>query len=94
MDWKTPGIYPQEVFLSPPAALPTGVPAFLGFTQPEATVPPESPQRLTHWEQFALLCGPPPAKATWPMRCRDSSSTADACAMLSVSTPPYSPNRH
>ncbi|MGD9101253.1 MAG: phage tail sheath family protein, partial [Anaerolineae bacterium] len=55
--YQTPGVYKEEVFLTPPAELLTGVPAFLGFT---AQVPQDEggdekfnePQMLTLWPQF------------------------------------------
>jgi len=53
---KTPGVYREDVFLTPSAELRTGVPAFLGYAAPkdqtqvikEANVP----QLLTLWPQF------------------------------------------
>lgn len=54
----TPGVYREDVFPSRRAALPTGVPAFLGRTSNEAA---SQPVRLTRFSQLAELFGPPPA---------------------------------
>jgi Bacteriophage tail sheath protein len=47
--YSTPGVYKEDVFLAPAAALRTGVPAFLGYTQKG---PSNAPQMLTLWPQF------------------------------------------
>ena len=64
--YKTPGVYYEEVFPAPAAELHTGVPAFLGFTQ---KVPEDdggnkqfhTPHRLTLWPQFEEMFGTFPA---------------------------------
>ena len=66
-----PGVYRQEVFLKPPPALQTGVPAFVGFAGP----PPggnariNQPVALTRKEEFAASFSTP-----------DGSFLADAIA--------------
>lgn len=54
--YQTPGLYRQDVFERPLAALETGVPVFLGLAarQPESRV-----QRLTLWQQFVDQLGDP-----------------------------------
>lgn len=56
--YQTPGVYPEEVLLVPPAQLPTGVPALLGFAQ-LAGGQPYQPERLTRWQQFEQRFGTP-----------------------------------
>ncbi len=53
---QTPGVYREDVFPAQPAALPTGVPAFLGRT---ARGTANQPVRLTRFSQLAELSGPP-----------------------------------
>ena len=53
---KTPGVYREDVFLTPSSELRTGVPAFLGCT---ARVHANTPQLLTLWPQFEEAFGPP-----------------------------------
>jgi phage tail sheath protein FI len=55
---QTPGVYREDVFPARRAALPTGVPAFLGRTSRGAA---EQPVRLTRFGQLAEAFGPPPA---------------------------------
>jgi len=54
--YQTPGIYRQDSFERPLAALQTGVPVFLGVAarQPDSRV-----QRLTLWQQFVDQLGEP-----------------------------------
>lgn len=56
--FQAPGVYKEEVFRQPAAALRTGVPAFLGYT---ATAPGDAqpPYELTLWSQFEPNFGPP-----------------------------------
>lgn len=55
--YQTPGVYREDVFPARRAALPTGVPAFLGATT-RGNV--NEPVRLTLFSQFAEAFGPPP----------------------------------
>lgn len=55
---QAPGLYRQDVFPARRAALPTGVPAFLGYTS-RGTV--NEPVRLTLFSQLAAAFGPPVA---------------------------------
>jgi len=55
---QTPGVYREDVFPAQRAALPTGVPAFLGQTSRGAV---NQPVRLTRVSQLAEAFGPPPA---------------------------------
>jgi uncharacterized protein len=52
--YKTPGVYKEDVFPAPEFRLLTGVPAFLGFA---TTGPVNEPQRLTVWSQFVDTFG-------------------------------------
>jgi len=62
--YKTPGVYVEEKFLPPGVELPTGVPAFLGYT---AECPRDDedekkfyiPQLITLWPQFEEYFGKP-----------------------------------
>ena len=60
---KTPGVYREDVFLTPSRGLRTGVPAFLGYATPrnaaQAIIEANAPQRLTRWPQFEEFFGPP-----------------------------------
>jgi phage tail sheath protein FI len=56
MPYQTPGVYREDVFPARRAALPTGVPAFLGQTSLGV---PNRPVRLTRFAQLAELFGPP-----------------------------------
>jgi hypothetical protein len=63
--YQTPGVYPEKVLLVPPAQLPTGVPALLGFARkrnPHEQLTggqPYQPERLTRWPQFEqMFCTP------------------------------------
>lgn len=55
---QAPGLYREDVFPARRAALPTGVPAFLGYTG-RGTV--NEPVRLTLYSQLAAAFGPPVA---------------------------------
>lgn len=55
---QTPGLYREDVFPARRAALPTGVPAFLGQTSRGTA---NQPVRLTRFSQLAEAFGPPPA---------------------------------
>src|SRR6185369_11448778 len=55
---QAPGVYREDVFPAQPAALPTGVPAFLGRTSLGTA---DQPVRLTRFSRFTDLFGPPPA---------------------------------
>lgn len=57
---QTPGLYREDVFPVTQAALPTGVPAFLGQTS-LGTI--NQPVRLTRFPQFAEAFGLPPKKS-------------------------------
>lgn len=51
--YMTPGVYKEDVFLTPPTALRTGMPAFLGFVKEKrlwALI--NGPQMITLWNQF------------------------------------------
>ena len=59
-NYRTPGVYKEEVLLTPTARLPTGVPVFLGLTERM----PAGPERLeslalTRWPQFEQKFGRP-----------------------------------
>lgn len=54
--YKTPGVYREDVFPAPAVELLTGVPAFIGFA---VQGPANTPQRLTVWAQFENAFGPP-----------------------------------
>jgi phage tail sheath protein FI len=56
---QTPGIYREDIFPARQAALPTGVPAFLGQTAGGAA---DRPARLTRFSQLAESFGAPPAE--------------------------------
>jgi hypothetical protein len=53
--YSRPGVYPQEVFLKPPAILQTGVPAFVGFADPLGDVQINQPVSLSRKEEFGAL---------------------------------------
>jgi len=53
---QTPGVYREDVFLTRPISLPTGVPAFLGRA---ASGDPNIPSRLTLASQLPEAFGPP-----------------------------------
>lgn len=62
--YSTPGIYPQDVFVPPPAALRTGVPAFIGLiSRSEANAAgidvsmPNVLTPITLWPQFSARFG-------------------------------------
>lgn len=58
-DYKTPGVYQEEIFPPPAVTLRTGVPAFLGYS---SLAPKEAgPRLLTIWPQFAQNFGASPA---------------------------------
>ncbi len=62
MTFRAPGVYPREVFLTPPPGLRTAVPVFLGFVRaddPVAAALLDTPQALTAWPQFSGLFGLP-----------------------------------
>jgi uncharacterized protein len=64
--YAAPGVYREDLFLTPTAELPTGVPAFLGFTEraPQGNGGEEQfglPQVLTRWPEFVTNFGPPVA---------------------------------
>jgi phage tail sheath protein FI len=54
--FQAPGVYRQDVFPPPPAALLTGVPVFLGYA---ASGPIGQPLPLTMWPRFEQVLGPP-----------------------------------
>ncbi len=58
--YRTPGVYTENVFLSPAAELLTGVPAFLGLTE-KAPDKPNEPESfsLTRWPEFGQKFGKP-----------------------------------
>lgn len=58
--YLTPGVYKEDVFPKPAATLPTGVPAFLGYTQKVGAARQliNVPQQLTLWPQFEQQFGP------------------------------------
>src|SRR5215831_15814908 len=55
--YSRPGVYPQEVFLKPPAVLQTGVPGFVGFASPLAggDIQINQPVSLSRKEEFGAL---------------------------------------
>lgn len=59
---KSPGVYREDVFLTPSPELRTGVPAFLGYaasrSPAQAIQEANMPQRLTRWPQFEDFFGP------------------------------------
>ena len=57
--YKTPGIYREEVFPVLAGALPTGVPIFLGFAREDApeAVLVNQPKQLTLWTEFVTHFG-------------------------------------
>ncbi len=57
--YQTPGVYREDVFPARRAALPTGVPAFLGQTSRGTA---NQPVRLTRFSQLADAFGLPPAE--------------------------------
>lgn len=66
-NYLTPGVYKEDVFLTPVAELRTGVPAFLGFA-PEAGQAADpaalnEPKMLTLWPQFEKHFGRPQANS-------------------------------
>jgi uncharacterized protein len=59
---QAPGIYLQEVYPPPAPSLLTGVPAFLGYSGPDAQPGMvRAPRLLTLWPQFQAGYGPGPA---------------------------------
>ncbi len=54
IQYKTPGVYKEDVFPAPEFRLLTGVPAFLGFA---SRGPVNEPRRLTLWSQFVDTFG-------------------------------------
>ncbi len=65
--YKTPGVYLEEIFLTPGLELITGVPAFLGVTASQDTagkdVPVNQPKLLKLWPQFEKFFGQPSSKS-------------------------------
>lgn len=59
--YLTPGVYREEIFPEPTGTLPTGVPAFLGYTELVGAAREllNVPQRLTLWPHFVQHFGPP-----------------------------------
>ncbi len=58
--YRTPGVYMEDVFLSPAAELITGVPAFLGLTEKVPDKPNEAKSlSLTRWPEFGQKFGKP-----------------------------------
>lgn len=57
--YQTPGVYREDAALLPPAALRTGVPAFLGYVsmQTAAPAPVYGTRRLTSWSDFGPQFG-------------------------------------
>ena len=63
-DYKTPGIYKEEIFPAGETTLPTGVPAFLGYVRKPARSTETAkffyqPRLLTLWPQFQKYFGEP-----------------------------------
>jgi phage tail sheath protein FI len=56
VEYSTPGVHPQDVFLAPAPSFLTGVPVFLGYTTAGI---PNAPQQLTLWPQFETTFGAP-----------------------------------
>jgi phage tail sheath protein FI len=54
--YQAPGVYREDVFPPPPAALLTGVPVFLGYA---ASGVVGQPLPLTMWPRFQQVLGPP-----------------------------------
>jgi hypothetical protein len=61
LQYKTPGVYREDVFPTLPAELRTGVPAFLGLAEkgPVDEQNKPLPQMLTHWPEFEKHFGKP-----------------------------------
>jgi Bacteriophage tail sheath protein len=55
--YKTPGIYREHVVVPPPAALETGVPAFLGYAEPGPGV--QSVEAIRAWADYTSRYSPP-----------------------------------
>jgi phage tail sheath protein FI len=53
----TPGVYGEDIYLTPAAALLSGVPAFIGYTQ--NWTPGARGQPITQWSQFTGQFGSP-----------------------------------
>ncbi|HKX29086.1 MAG TPA: phage tail sheath subtilisin-like domain-containing protein, partial [Blastocatellia bacterium] len=51
--YRSPGVYRQEVFLKPEARLETGVPGFVGLAGESSPTPPNQPVALSRKEEFA-----------------------------------------
>ena len=52
---SAPGVYGQDVYITPAPRFVTGVPVFLGYAKTGAT---NTPQRLVLWSQFESASGP------------------------------------
>jgi phage tail sheath protein FI len=50
--YRSPGVYRQEVFLVSDAALRTGAPGFVGLAAPDSPTPPNQPVLLRRKEEF------------------------------------------
>jgi hypothetical protein len=61
-NYKTPGVYREDIFLQPEARLPTGVPGFVGFAEVGSAgeTPPNSPVALHRKEEFVTQLGSRP----------------------------------
>jgi uncharacterized protein len=58
IQYKTPGVYREDLFPAPEFRLLTGVPAFLGFA---SKGPVNTPQRFTQWPKFEETFGASPS---------------------------------
>jgi uncharacterized protein len=56
VEYRTPGVYRQDVLPPPEPSLLTGVPVFLGYAD---RGPLDAPRRLSLWPQFQAEFGPP-----------------------------------
>jgi phage tail sheath protein FI len=55
--YRSPGVYRQEVFISPAAALRTGTPGFVGLAGGDSPSPPNQPVILRRKEEFESKFG-------------------------------------
>src|SRR5262249_52829187 len=80
--YRSPGVYRQDIFERPAAALVTGVPGFVGLAGDSSPTPPNQPVVLHRKEEFAVRFTQTSASfGFWPRRLRDSSTMAVSSAM-------------
>ncbi len=70
-DYRSPGVYTEEIFFSPSERLQTGVPVFMGLTEKR----PEKPDdpgafRLFRWSEFEQKFGAPVVNSYLPFAVR------------------------